>query len=172
MLTAASPTLTSRLAHLAASSRGTTESYLASARGVLQHVLSHPELVDPSAFPRVPSGYSRNLLYGRDGVSVWALIWSPGARTSIHDHHCTCCFGVLAGTIRENWFRPIEGDRAVRTAHHVRTPGFVACMAPTGPNIHQMVNDGDAEAISLHIYGYDHEAHASSVDREYSLATL
>jgi hypothetical protein len=33
-----------------------------------------------------------------------------------------------------------------------------------------MINEGPEEAISLHIYGYDHTAHASSVARTYEIA--
>ena len=32
------------------------------------------------------------------------------------------------------------------------------------------VNEGPTEAISLHLYGYDHTAHATSIHREYRLA--
>ena len=45
-------------------------------------------------------------------------------------------------------------------------------MTPTKLNIHQMANVSDGEAISLHIYGYDHEAHTTSIDREYRQVTL
>jgi hypothetical protein len=54
-----------------------------------------------------------------------------------------------------------------------RAPGFVACLLPTGPNIHQMIGAGTGDAVSLHIYGYDHHHHAaSSIDREYRRAAL
>ena len=60
------------------------------------------------------------------------------------------------------------GDQEVvidAVAH--REPGYVAAMLPTGPNIHQMINDGDRDAVSVHIYGFDHAMHASSIRREY-----
>jgi predicted metal-dependent enzyme (double-stranded beta helix superfamily) len=44
-------------------------------------------------------------------------------------------------------------------------------MLPSGPNIHQMANAGQEEAISIHIYGFDHQRHATSVEREYRLAS-
>jgi hypothetical protein len=31
-----------------------------------------------------------------------------------------------------------------------------------------MQNRGPGEAISIHIYGFDHEAHASSIESEYT----
>ncbi len=41
-------------------------------------------------------------------------------------------------------------------------------MLPSGPNIHRMRNFGPGEAISIHIYGFDHEVHASSIETEYT----
>lgn len=170
MLSAASSVLATRLGSLSRASSGSVEEYLESARATLQYLAANPGLIDVSAFPRKPQGYTRNLIHADKGISIWALVWSPGARTSIHDHHCSCCFGVLSGTVRESWFRAISDTRAVITADHLRAPGFVACMLPTGPNIHQMTNDGQEDAVSIHIYGYDHDAHASSVEQEYQLA--
>jgi hypothetical protein len=40
-------------------------------------------------------------------------------------------------------------------------------MLPSGPHIHQMANAEQEEAISIHIYGFDHRRHATSVEREY-----
>ena len=72
---------------------------------------------------RKPGGYARNLLAGDDEVSVWAIAWSPGSATSIHDHHCSCCFGVVSGTDTETWFRYIGQSRAVPAEVQERTPG-------------------------------------------------
>ena len=103
-------------------------------------------------------------------MGVWALVWSPGSRTPIHDHHCSCCFAVLSGTIREISFNAISETHAVKTGEVVRRAGFIASMMPTGPNIHQMINDAALEAISIYIYGYDHRHHSSSVHRVYRQA--
>jgi predicted metal-dependent enzyme (double-stranded beta helix superfamily) len=160
------------LERLSAASRGTALDYLANARAVLERLVARPTLLDGVELVRKPGSYARNLLFGDDEISVWAIVWMPGARTSIHDHHCSCCFGVLAGQMREIRFRAFNESQAVITGEKVRQPGYVTCMLPSGPNIHQMVNDTDQEAISLHIYGFDHRLHASSVDREYQLAAL
>lgn len=162
--------LATRLDHLSVASADTADTYLASARATLRFLTDHPTLIDTAALPRKPQGYTRNLIHAGKSVSVWALVWSAGSRTPIHDHHCSCCFGVLQGTVRESWFHAVDSTHAVIRASEVRAPGFVACMMPTGPNIHQMINDGPDDAVSIHIYGYDHDAHPSSVDREYRLA--
>jgi predicted metal-dependent enzyme (double-stranded beta helix superfamily) len=146
------------------------ETYLAAARRTLRQLVAKPGLFDGVPLERVPSGFTRNLVYGGDEISIWAMVWSPGAKTPIHDHHCSCCFGIVKGTLSELWFRPIDAARAVPVGAARRDPGFIACMMPSGPNVHQMINEGPEEAISLHIYGYDHTAHASSVARTYEIA--
>jgi predicted metal-dependent enzyme (double-stranded beta helix superfamily) len=142
--------------------------YLAAAREVLRELVAVPDLVQRLPLARKPGGYTRNLLAGDEAVSIWAIVWAEGATTSIHDHHCSCCFGVVAGTVTETWYRAIDASRAVATEEQERQPGYVACMLPSGPNIHRMRNLGPGEAISIHIYGFDHEAHASSIETEYT----
>jgi predicted metal-dependent enzyme (double-stranded beta helix superfamily) len=140
--------------------------YLLSARQTLAE-LAKPSLLDRRHLERKAGSYTRNLICGDERTSVWAIVWAPGAATPIHDHHCSCCFAVLAGSLREVWYDAIDTERAVKTAEHDRLPGFVAAMMPTGPNIHQMINVSENEAISIHLYGYDHRTHNSSIDREY-----
>ena len=155
------------LAALPLAARGTPVAYLDATRRTLRALMERPDLLDGLTLERRPGGYARNLLFGGGGISVWAMVWSPGARTAVHDHHCSCCFGVWRGAIREVWVRPISESEAVATADATRPQGYVACMMPTGPNLHQIVNPGSAEAISIHVYGFDHAVHASSVHREY-----
>jgi predicted metal-dependent enzyme (double-stranded beta helix superfamily) len=166
---AASPveTHTAILQRLSETSQSPADRYLVSARETLTRLVSTPGLLDNIQLERAPGGYARHLIFGDEQMSAWALVWSPGARTSIHDHRCSCCFAILSGIIREVRFSAIDDCRAAKTAEHIRTPGSIASMMPSGPNIHQMINDGPGDAISIHIYGYDHRMHASSVDREY-----
>jgi predicted metal-dependent enzyme (double-stranded beta helix superfamily) len=164
------PTETDLLARLSSASRGTAPQYLAAAREALVRLLGRPGLLNESALKRVPGGLARNLLFGDGDISIWAMVWDKGARTPIHDHHCSCCFAVLSGVITERRFRRVGEERAAVVEQAMRAPGYVACMLPSGPNIHQMVNASEGEAISLHVYGYDHNAHASSIERIYRLA--
>jgi predicted metal-dependent enzyme (double-stranded beta helix superfamily) len=142
--------------------------FLAAARGILSELVASPDLVARLKLERKPGGYSRNLLAGDDEVSVWAIVWSPGAATPIHDHHCACAFAVVSGTITETWYRDIGDGKAVPTNVEDRQPGYVAAMLPSGPNIHRIHNAHDGEAISIHIYGFDHEAHPSSIESVFS----
>ncbi|CAH1687204.1 Putative metal-dependent enzyme (Double-stranded beta helix superfamily) [Hyphomicrobiales bacterium] len=146
--------------------------YLNAARRVLEDLVAQPDPFAGLSLQRKPGGYARNLLAGDAQVSIWAMVWSPGCATSIHDHHCSCCFGVVSGVVRETWYRAISPTQAVPAEVHDRAPGYVACMLPSGPNIHRMENCGDGEAISIHIYGFDHQMHASSIETEYLLAKL
>lgn len=150
------------------SNEGTlTRDYLAAASHVLRELVAVPDLIRRLPLERKAGTYTRNLLAGDEGVSVWAIVWGEGATTSIHDHHCSCCFGVVSGTVTETWYRAIDARRAVPTEEQHRHSGYVACMLPSGPNIHRMRNFGPGEAISIHIYGFDHEVHASSIEKEY-----
>ena len=158
---------TDLLKRLSDSNQALAKQYLISARATLEQLASVPDLLDNIKLERKPGDYTRNLIFSDDQMSVWALVWAPGACTPIHDHHCSCCFAVLSGAIREIWFNTVGDVRAIKTAEHLRTPGYLAAMMPSGPNTHQMRNDGPEEAISIHIYGYDHRMHASSVKREY-----
>lgn len=141
-----------------------------SPRAMLEHFTAHPGLICDLDLERRPGSYARNLLWGDAETSVWAMVWDRGARTAIHDHHCSCAFGIVSGSLTEIRFRALDGMRVAKTWEAVHRPGDIASLATTHPNIHQMVNDSGSVAISLHIYGFDHRVHASSVDREYLLA--
>jgi predicted metal-dependent enzyme (double-stranded beta helix superfamily) len=158
-----------RLVALAQSAGTSPEGYLELARITLRDLTARSDLLDGVELKRKPGGYARTLLFGRNGISVWAITWSPGSRTSVHDHHCSCCFGVWSGVVREVWFRTIGDEEAVPAGAATREPGYVACMMPNGPNLHQMLNSGADEAISIHVYGFDQEVHASSIQREYRI---
>lgn len=143
------------------------EVYLRKARAVLKDMVSRPDLIPMAQLKRDPRTYTRNLLFGDETLSIWAIVWPPGCATSIHDHHCSCCFGVAAGALEERWFSAIDDTHAVLTNIALREPGFTACMLPSGPNIHQMRNTGAEDVVTIHIYGFDHTQKASSIEKEY-----
>lgn len=162
--------MTAPFARLSDASRALAREYLDNARSVLQQIVSDPHSLAEIPLERKPGAYTRNLVYGDEQMSIWAIVWSPGSTTSIHDHHCSCCFGIVSGCLTERRFSAVSRTHAVVTQEVLRGQGFVACFLPSGPNIHQMSNDSSGEAISLHIYGFDHRLQESSVHREYQVA--
>ena len=160
------------LNELGQKNRSLSNEYLASARRALQQLVGTRDLLAGRRLERRESGYARTLLFNDDQMSVYAIVWSPSSQTAIHDHHCSCCFGMLSGSLEEVWFRSVGEGRVVVTERAIRTSGYIACMLPSGPNIHQMINNSGEEAISIHIYGFDHKMHASSMLQEYRLASL
>ena len=159
------------MAELALSARRSPDAYLAAARTTLLRFMARPNLLDRVPLARRSMDFTRNLLFGSEDVSIWAMVWAPGSSTPVHDHHCSCCFGLLSGMLRETWYRPISDTHAVATDDVVRAPGFVACMLPSGRNLHRMGNDSPDEAISIHVYGYDHRVRSTSIHRTYAVAT-
>ena len=130
-------------------SRDLAQQYLRSAHATLGQLIRVPNLLGGVSLEREPRRYTRNFLFGDSSMSALAIVWP-----------------------REIWFDAVGDDRAVKTAEALRAPGYIACTLPSGPNIHQMTNDRSEEAISIHIYGFDHRSRASSVEREYRLASL
>lgn len=146
------------------------QTYLRKAKAVLKDFVTRPEQIPFADLKRDPKAYTRTLLFGDDRLSIWAIVWPPGSSTSIHDHHCSCCFGVVRGALEERWFDAIGEGRAAVTNIAMREPGYTACMLPSGPNIHQMRNLGGEEVVTVHIYGFDHTLKASSIEKEYAEA--
>ena len=159
-----------QLQHLSEASDGRAPDYLQAARDVLARLLASPAL-DRSVLARKSGDYARTLLFGDARISIFAFTWDVGSRTSIHDHHCSCCFGVFSGALEESWFRAMNTGNAIVTGQLTRRAGHIACMLPSGPNLHQVANEGDVEAVSLHVYGFDHRQHRSSVGHEYRVLT-
>ena len=155
---------------LSYSHQRSAEQYLLSARSALAKLTSISGLLDDVSLKREPGTFTRNLVFADKQLSVWALVWAPSSYTPIHDHHCSCCLTVLSGTIRETWYSAINQNTVTKIDEHYRRSGYVASMMPSGPNIHQMANVGSSEAVSLHIYGYDHRNYASSMLHEYQPA--
>jgi len=158
-----------RLQEFSRISRSLAASYLDHARDTIRAIIAEAQALDRVELQRDGGRYSRTLLFGDAQMSAWAIVWPPGSRTCIHDHHCSCCFGVARGSLKEIWFRAVNDRQAVVHAVALREAGYVAAMLPTGPNIHQMMNDSDQEALSVHIYGFDHTMRTSSIRREYEV---
>lgn len=101
--------------------------------------------------------------------SMVAIVWQPGAATSIHDHVTWCVFGVLAGVEHEDLYTLSEdGTHLVGAGVNRNLTGEVSGFAPPG-DIHRVRNDSETTAVSLHVYGTDLSRVGSSVRRRYDL---
>lgn len=163
----AEPKTNALLVGLVETSNALAQEYLNSARKTLSNLIARHDLLRHVRLNADPGTYTRNLLFGCGDISIWALMWAPGSRTSIHDHRCSCCFGIVQGNLTEIRYQAVDKAQAIERERFVRREGFIDCFLPNGPNIHMMCNESDQEAISIHIYGYDHRLHSSSVLQEY-----
>jgi predicted metal-dependent enzyme (double-stranded beta helix superfamily) len=86
-----------------------------------------------------------------DGWEAWLLTWLPGQGTDLHDHGGSAgAFTALEGSLRELTPAPTGGNPVRMAGRTLRSPQIRAF----GPShIHQVVNEGDTPAASLHVYG-------------------
>ena len=119
--------------------------------------LGQPGLLRPDQRQSDPVAYRANLLHAADdgSWSLVALVWLPGQVTPIHDHLTWCVVGVHEGSEFEQRFTIDGSGEALVCSGETRTGvGTVTGLLPPG-DIHRVRNDGDHEAVSLHVYGTD-----------------
>jgi hypothetical protein len=91
------------------------------------------------------------LLAATDLFEAWAIGWPTGGKIELHDHgRSNGAVVVASGTLTETTVRTTSRGMALIATHHIDTgtsrrfgPGYV----------HDLVNDGGKEAISVHVYG-------------------
>lgn len=148
-------------------SNGVEDAFFSLAQRTLRSLLGDAHLLDHLA-PADPRTFSRRLLFTdpANRFGIWVLGWPPGCLTPVHNHHCSCAYGVYRGSIEEIVYSvdpasgaAIESDRSQRKA------GYVGG-APLGLDlVHEMLNSGGECALSIHIYAYRPDHHADSIDR-------
>ncbi len=133
----------------------------------LRPFLDCPDLLDDAQRTGDPTGYRQHVLHvAEDGsFSVVALVWLPGQATPIHDHLSWCVVGVHLGTEYETRYRLVDGF-LMEDGHDRSRRGSVTGLVPPG-DIHQVHNDGDELAVSVHVYGVDVRRLGSSIHRRY-----
>ena len=113
----------------------------------------------PICWPRLgshvaysPRGYVRKRLFRNGQWEMLLLCWLPGQMTVIHDHGGSWgATRVLSGSLTESLFRWREAASSV-TRQRSRTLQASQITVETDDTIHQVANQGDMPAISLHIY--------------------
>jgi 3-mercaptopropionate dioxygenase len=127
--------------------------------GLLRTLVADDEWL-PQSHARAPvQGYAQYLLHcdPRKRFSIVSFVWSPGARTPVHDHTVWGMVGVLRGA--ENCYEydwPQPGTAMHSKARHRLEPGNIDRVSPSIGDIHVVENAlADAPSISIHVYGGD-----------------
>ena len=119
--------------------------------------------LEPRHFRADPAHYARNPVYiAEDGsLSLFALVWTPGQWTPVHDHGTWGVVGVLQGVLEErNYIRTDHGNpRNEGIVLHrggviLLGEGTVTSFVPNPDHIHVTgVPAGREPVVSLHLYG-------------------
>ena len=111
--------------------------------------------------------YTRHIVHDGGDWVLQSLVWAPGAKTPIHNHHCWCSFGTYQGEVVEERFKETHKD--VTCFESVTyTRGVFGSLTPTGKDIHRIVNKTDDIAITLHFYGLNAFENPSSILTNFS----
>ncbi|WP_152223712.1 cysteine dioxygenase family protein [Pseudomonas sp. SCB32] len=130
----------------------------------MMELIDHAEdFLEPEHYRADPAHYSRNLIYCAEDadLSLFALVWSPGQWTPVHDHGSWGVVGIVEGVLEERSYVCLSPDRnrddgieLVRGGVILLPPGSVTTFVPNPDHIH--VTGVPAErprAVSLHLYG-------------------
>ena len=117
----------------------------------------------PEHYRADPDHYARNAIYiaPEQDLSLFALVWTPGQWTPIHDHGSWGVVGVLRGTLHERSYVRMnphrEGDDEIDLKPggvFLLDPGTITSFVPNPDHIHRTGVPADAEpVVSLHLYG-------------------
>jgi len=113
-------------------------------------VVARRYAAQPEEWPLAPRFNPTDRWYHRlaegPDFEVWLLSWLPGQGTDLHDHGGSAgAFFVVSGTLTES---TLDGpELRARTVASGQGRRF-------GPHhIHQITNQGDRPAVSVHVYG-------------------
>ncbi len=130
---------------------------------MLELVKHATEFLKPEHYQSHPEHYARNLIYDAPdaNLSLYALVWSPGQWTPVHDHGSWGVVSVLEGVLEERSFVRMSGSQdsndhieLVRGGIILLTPGAVTSFVPNPDHIHITgVPKERPRAVSLHLYG-------------------
>ena len=110
-----------------------------------------------------PDHYARNAIFidEEGGMSLFALVWSPGQWTPVHDHGTWGVVGVVAGVLEEQAYMSATGTIDSDGGIDLRpgglvllSPGAVTTFVPNPDHIHMTgVAIDRPPVVSLHLYG-------------------
>ena len=159
-------TLDDFISHAAARSDNCPEPadcVLALAPLMLDLIARSQDFLRPQHYRSDADHYARNLVWKApdDSLSLYALVWSPGQWTPVHDHGSWGVVGVLEGVLEERSYVRLSPDRGaddhidlVRGGVILLGRGAVTSFVPNPDHIHITgVPAERARVVSLHLYG-------------------
>ncbi len=91
-----------------------------------------------------------DLMAVADSYEAWVIGWPPGGAIELHDHGGSSgAVVVAAGELTET---RIESQPLGRVTLGTRRIGVGQSISFAGRHVHDVVNDADAPAISVHVY--------------------
>lgn len=160
------PTLADFIAQAAALSHShahPADCVLALAPLMLDLIDQADRFLEPQHYRSHAEHYARNLVYDAPdaSLSLYALVWSPGQWTPVHDHGSWGVVGVLEGVLEERSYVRMSADRGadagielVRGGVILLGRGAVTSFVPNPDHIHVTgVPLQRPRAVSLHLYG-------------------
>ncbi|MEP7296579.1 MAG: cysteine dioxygenase family protein [Burkholderiales bacterium] len=127
--------------------------------GLLRHADS---FLKPQHLRADPDRYARNLIHAApdQGLSLYAIVWTPGQWTPVHDHGSWGVVGVLRGVLEERSYIRLgahdaeSGIALQRGGVILLGPGSVTSFVPNPDHIHLTGVGAEREpVVSLHLYG-------------------
>ena len=130
---------------------------------LMHELLQHADsFLEPRHLRGDPNHYARNAIFvaADQSLSLYALVWTPGQWTPVHDHGSWGVVGVLRGVLEErSYIRMTAPDADARIELQrggviLLSPGCVTSFVPNPDHIHITgVSAERPQVVSLHLYG-------------------
>lgn len=132
------------------------------------------EFLTPQHLRADAAHYARNAIYlaPDQSLSLYAIVWSPGQWTPVHDHGSWGVVGVLRGVLEERSYLhdgAVQGDAGIvlrRGGVILVGAGSVTSFVPNPDHIHLTGASAQRpQVVSLHLYGRNMDSfHLYDVD--------
>lgn len=138
-------------------SEGKTQALLAAP---LERIIARQDCLAeaaPDGNPDPDKGFS---IYRADDLSIFAIVWQPGAATPIHNHNGWAIEGIISGLERNrNYARLDDASEPWRANLEEVDPSVVktgetTCLSLPPNDIHAVEIPG-GKTLAIHVYGND-----------------
>jgi len=99
----------------------------------------------------IDARYARNTIFENEHFELVLICWKPGQASAIHDHgESLCLYLVIEGEFEERLFELGADGEPRQTGARTWKTGDITLA--TGPDVHQLVNAGPDNLITVHVY--------------------